>query len=101
MGHGLEENGQEIILNADNAEQCQIECQETSYCVGITYVHEWQKCHLKHIIPGSSFDTGNIGTVSGPKYCGNITNIPYQYCLYYRFYYKPTEHTLVIRTFDF
>ena len=99
MGHGLEENGQEIILNADNAEQCQIKCQETSYCVGITYVHEWQKCHLKHIIPGSSFDTGNIGTVSGPKYCGNITNISYQHCLYYD--YKPTGHALVIRTFDF
>ena len=24
MGYGLEENGQEIILNADNAEKCQI-----------------------------------------------------------------------------
>ena len=77
MDHGLQENGQEIILKADNAEQCQIKCQETSYCVGITFVHQWKKCHLKHIIPGSSFDTKNIGTVSGPKYCGNTRYISY------------------------
>ena len=98
MGYGLQDgNGQEIIFDADNAEECQVKCQETNYCVGITFVHQWKKCHLKHIIPGSSFDTKNIGTVSGPKYCGNITFISNQDCLFY----KPTEHALVIRTFDF
>ena len=67
MRYGLQdENGQEMILNVDNAEECQLKCHESSYCVGITFVHEAKKCHLKHLIPGSSFDTKNIGTVSGP-----------------------------------
>ena len=78
MGYGLQDgNDQEIILDADNAEECQVKCQETNYCVGITFVHDWKKCHLKHIIPGASFDTKNIGTVSGPKYCGNTRYISY------------------------
>ena len=77
-----DENGQDIIFNADSAEECQIKCQETNYCVGITFVHDGKWCHLKHIIPSSSFDTKNIGIVSGPKYCGNITYISYQHGLY-------------------
>ena len=64
-----------IYMDVDNAEECQIKCQETAKCVGIMFARDGKGCRLKSIIPISSPDKENIGTVSGPKYCGNLSPI--------------------------
>ena len=53
-------------------EECQLECQKTSNCVGFTWVGDTKDCHLKEKLPCPS-DNAQIGCVSGPKFCGTYS----------------------------